>query len=274
MTTIRAYLTIDDSPSAHMGQKIDFLLSKRIPAIFFCEGYKIEQHPDPVIHAIQNGFVIGNHSYSHSTFSSTSQKESFQEIENTDVLIDEIYQQANVERPAKFFRFPYGDKGGRIQDFNLKPNIAYSLYYFQRKLHNLRYKIRPFSAKPNRSKAIQQYLHELGYTQPVFENIPTEYRDDGFLNDVDWYWTFNCVEFAIYAAKKPPSLYNITGLEDIYAKINKWLSEKTVRQNCPISEEIILIHDHENSTELFFSIIEHMKEKGIQFTLPGEIKVQ
>ena len=63
MATKKAYLTINDSPSPHIKQKVDFLLSKGIPAIFFCEGRKIEEHSNTVIYAIKNDFIIGNHSY-------------------------------------------------------------------------------------------------------------------------------------------------------------------------------------------------------------------
>ena len=40
------YLTIDDSPSHNFIEKILFLEEKKIPAIFFCIGNKIEKKLD------------------------------------------------------------------------------------------------------------------------------------------------------------------------------------------------------------------------------------
>ena len=61
--------------------------------------------------------------------------EAVKEILDTEKLIDKAYQEAKVKRPVKFFRFPYGDKGGKNK------------------------------------KEIQNYLKSLGYRQPKFEKI-------------------------------------------------------------------------------------------------------
>lgn len=248
MATKKAYLTIDDSPSPHMKQKVDFLLSKGIPAIFFCEGRKIEEHPDIVIYAIQNGFIIGNHSYNHPSFAAISLEEGFEEIKRTDRLIDSIYQQAGVERPAKYFRFPYGNKGGLEGDY---PVSGYG------------------EEGAKRKDVIQQYLRQLGYTQPAFANITTTYyREAGLLDEVDWFWTFDTFDWSVNSDEP---MYGITSLEDVYARIAEDLPEGGRGLNRPESEEIVLIHDHENSTDIFFPIVERLQEIGLQFSLPDEI---
>ncbi|MBS0185521.1 MAG: polysaccharide deacetylase family protein [Proteobacteria bacterium] len=106
------YLTIDDAPSKHMKKKVDFLEGHKIPALFFCRGEFIPLYRDLVIDAIQKGFPIGNHSYSHPYFSSISLEECFKEILKTEELIDACYKTAGIERPFKVFRFPFGDRGG------------------------------------------------------------------------------------------------------------------------------------------------------------------
>ncbi|MFB6099960.1 MAG: polysaccharide deacetylase family protein [Candidatus Nanohalobium sp.] len=108
----KAYLTIDDSPSKVMEAKLDFLDRKGIPAMFFCEGAKLEERPELVKEAIRRGFIIGNHSYSHPKFSEISFEKAKKEIKKTEEIIDDIYDKVDTERPGKFFRFPYGDKGG------------------------------------------------------------------------------------------------------------------------------------------------------------------
>src|SRR5262245_50027868 len=107
-----AYLTIDDSPTKDFIPKLEYLITKRIPAVWFCEGARLEQYPDSVIIAIKAGYIIGNHSYSHPSFSTISLETAFAEIDRTHRIIEDLYARAGVKRPAKFFRFPYGDKGG------------------------------------------------------------------------------------------------------------------------------------------------------------------
>lgn len=117
----RIYLTIDDSPSIHTRAKVDFLKAHQIPAVFFCRGEFIEKHPDQVIYAIQNGFLVGNHSYSHPYFSKISKARCYEEILKTETLIEECYKDAGVARPYKVIRLPFGDRGGeqapQIQEF-------------------------------------------------------------------------------------------------------------------------------------------------------------
>lgn len=244
-----AYLTIDDAPSTHMRQKVDFLLQKNIPAIFFCEGKKIEMRPEPVIYAIQHGFVIGNHSYTHPAFSTLSLAESLAEIEQTDAIIEAIYQEAGRVRPANYFRFPYGDKGGQVGNY---PITDYHPTGAQRKA------------------AIQQQLRDLGYRQPVFDNITyAYYQNAGLLTDADWYWTFDTFDWSVYSETP---MYGITSLEAVYARIDEDKPEEARGLHYPHSEEIILIHDHDNSHDLFGLIVARLLEIGLRFKLPDELE--
>lgn len=216
-----AYLTVDDAPSPFMEEKIEFLKEKEIPAIFFCEGRYIKQRTEIVIKAIKNGFVIGNHSYTHPNFSQLSLSEGKQEIKKTDELIEDVYEKADKERPAKIFRFPYGDAGGRL------------------------------------TSKFQSFLSELDYTKPNFDGITYDwYEEQGLRNRVDWFWTFDCKE------------YEIDGLEAILERIEKDNPEEMQGINCSASNDIILIHDHEESREMFKPVINHMLEKGVNFKSP------
>jgi peptidoglycan/xylan/chitin deacetylase (PgdA/CDA1 family) len=110
-----AYLTIDDGPTEDTREKVDFLDSKGIKAIWFCPGKEIEKHPEQAIYIIKKGHIIGSHGYNHKNFSEISLDEARKQIEKTDKIIDEIYKKADIERPIKVFRFPYlnnGSKGG------------------------------------------------------------------------------------------------------------------------------------------------------------------
>lgn len=107
----RIHLTIDDAPSEKMDVLLDYLISNNINAIFFCRGDYMERRPEPILRAIKNGFVIGNHAYSHRWFSELSLNEGLKEILKTDRIITEFYKKAGVKQKYKYFRFPYLDTG-------------------------------------------------------------------------------------------------------------------------------------------------------------------
>jgi len=241
-----AYLTIDDAPSDDMKDKVDFLVSKGIPAIWFCNGGNLEKWSEHVIYAIKKGFIIGNHAYSHLHFSDLSLEQCFEEIQKTDRIIDDIYMKAGVERPAKFFRFPFGDKGG------LKYDEVFESYEGEGKI---------------RKEKIQAFLKSLGYTQPKFENVTYQYfRNAGLLDDVDWCWTYDVVEWSTFTKEH---LYGIDSLEKVFERMDEDVPEGGRGLNYPDSEEIIIIHDHPETTHIFKPIIERLLAKGIIFKLPS-----
>ncbi|MCH9811466.1 polysaccharide deacetylase family protein [bacterium] len=108
----KLYLTIDDAPSIHLRKKIDFLLDKGIFALFYVRGEFIKARKDQLVYAIQNGFGIGNHSYTHPYFSKISMEKMIEEVVETERLIEECYVLANRERKIKCIRLPFGDRGG------------------------------------------------------------------------------------------------------------------------------------------------------------------
>lgn len=217
MPTRTVYLTIDDGPSLHMKEKLDFLLSHHIPAIWFCRGDYLKQSPHLAEHAINNGFVIGNHSYNHHSFSHLDLKMATREIIETDIIIEKIYKKTGIVRPAKIFRFPYGDKGGKNK------------------------------------QGIQDILLKCDYQQPNFKNINYQGLHQQNLNyDLDTFWTFDIEE------------YKTNDLEEILQKIALWDQSSTLQTN-----EIVLIHDHEKTTNLFFNVIERLTQMKLDFKLPA-----
>ena len=111
----KAILTIDDAPSPDFKNKVSILKEHQVPAVFFCTGSLIRKRKKDLVKAIQDGFILGNHSYDHYHFSKLTMKQCERQIKKASILIDEVYKMAGVERPVKWFRFPYGDKGdGRM----------------------------------------------------------------------------------------------------------------------------------------------------------------
>lgn len=106
-----AYLTVDDAPSETLPEKLDVLADRGVTAVFFCEGRRLADHADHAVRAVEAGHVLGNHTYSHSHASEIDVETFREEVERTETLIEDAYERAAAERPAKLFRFPYGDRG-------------------------------------------------------------------------------------------------------------------------------------------------------------------
>jgi len=106
-----AYLTIDDAPSPDLRETLDLLAEYDVPALLFCEGRRLANHPGLAREAIEAGVHLGNHAYSHTHASLLLPSAFRDEVARTEAAIDAVYEAAGVERPARVFRFPYGDRG-------------------------------------------------------------------------------------------------------------------------------------------------------------------
>lgn len=250
----KCYLTIDDCPSSGFAEKLETLIDLKIPAIFFCIGKNLEKYQSVIIEAINEGFIIGNHSYSHPHFSELSLKDTCREIDQADQIIDYLYEKAVVKRPVKWFRFPYGDKGDGKKGFVFK---------------------RRHKTDFERKNFIQYFLRDLGYTQPGFKNISYEfYKEAGLLHDVDWHWTFDVMEWMLFQDKR---LYGLNNIESIYERLRSrrppdcrgLRSDEARWMGNMISDEIILLHDHIETTPYFKNILEHLLSLPLEFELPA-----
>jgi peptidoglycan/xylan/chitin deacetylase (PgdA/CDA1 family) len=90
------YLTIDDAPSSHLAEKVDFLRKEQIPAIFYCRGEYMLPHLDQLVYALKQGFFLGNHSYTHPYFSKIDLTQARDEILATEELLDKAYALAGA----------------------------------------------------------------------------------------------------------------------------------------------------------------------------------
>ena len=159
---IRVLLTIDDIASENTPAIVDYLKKNNIPALMFAWGEHIEEHYDNAIYALKNGMVVGNHSYSHPAFSSLTLDQAVEEIEKNERLLDKLYEDAGVERLYRPFRFPYGDKGGKIKD------------------------------------ALQDYLRKNGFDKVSDTKLTYSWwKEYGLDKDIDTLWTFDFAEYQI-----------------------------------------------------------------------------
>ena len=155
----------------------------------------MEQQPQMVIEAIQRGYIIGNHTYSHPHCSDLLVDQCFAEIRATDAIIEFLHEQADVERKQRYFRFPYGDKGDKLYgDVSQRPDAD----------------------GQSRRDALQGYLRKLGYGQPAFPDITYEhYRTMGLLDDVDWYWTYDTLDWSAFS---DDPMYGVDSVEKVFAR--------------------------------------------------------
>ncbi len=237
----RAYLTIDDGPTAATPRKLDALEARGIPAILFCTGQALEAHRAIAVDAIRRGFIVANHSYGHPFFSKISVEDCGGEIRRTDAIIEAIYAEAGVQRPAKYFRFPYLDKGA----------LTGSDTFAQ-----------PTPEGAARKATIQDCLRELGYTVPA---LPGVRWPGAVAADVDWSCTYDVKEWSI-AAPYPGT--DVRTLADVFARMDRVAPEMALGLNSATGDEVILLHDHAQTDEAFEPIVARLKAKDLQFVLP------
>ena len=98
-------LTFDDGPDEQVTPAlIELLIDRNVPASFFVIGNKVEQHPVLVRQLDNNGFIVGNHSYSHSNgIGFFSKKKLRKEYDTTDEIIFKT-----IGKTPKYLRPPFG----------------------------------------------------------------------------------------------------------------------------------------------------------------------
>lgn len=239
-----AYLTIDDGPTPSTGRKLDCLVARKIPAVLFCRGQAMEEDRAAVLDAIKRGFLIGNHSYDHPHFSDLTVEAACAQIRRTEAIIESLYAEAGVARPAKFFRFPYGDKGA----------LTFNDVLAQ-----------PTAEGAARKAAIQACLRELGYSLPPLPGVTYPFWRDCLAREVDWYWTYDVREWALQAMPPEPDLRTPA---DLWARMEIVDPARGFGLNSSGSDEVILTHDHAESDAIFEEIIERLQAKGLRFALP------
>jgi len=163
VTTTTAYLTVDDAPSPRLPELLDTLEELRVPALLFCEGAKLERRPGAAVEAIERGFHLGNHSYSHPRFSEIGLSRARAELRRTDRIVESLYDRAGVDRPVTAFRFPYGDHGADRSD--------------------------------DHAAALQRLLREEGFDPPAFPGVEYDWWDADVRGRADWFWTFDPREY-------------------------------------------------------------------------------
>ncbi|MGX7106185.1 polysaccharide deacetylase family protein [Hutsoniella sourekii] len=105
-------LTFDDGPNEeYTPQLLDILADHQIKATFFVYGAYVDDHPEIAQRIVDEGHILGNHSYTHPDFSKLSNEEVLEEINWTQ---ESIYDQTGYENTL--YRMPFGAGGQRVVD--------------------------------------------------------------------------------------------------------------------------------------------------------------
>lgn len=244
------YLSVDDSPSARFLDKLEFLKSHDIPAVFFCIGQLMEGNEDVLIEAIKSGFVLGNHSYSHPHFSDLSLGECVDEIKRCDDLLEGLYDRSGIERQHRWFRFPFGDKGDGLNGVLFKKVSR--------------------RGRERRDK-IQEVLMDMGYTQMPVDGVSYGYYNDTCLGEgIDSHWTFDVMEWCLIDNQ---SMFGISSEEKVLARLEEKdakdcrgkIKERPRGLYHHSSTEVLLLHDHVETHAIFEGVIDKLVRDGFTF---------
>ncbi len=271
---MRAYLTIDDSPTTQTDALTDFLAARDIPAVLYCVGgaYRdldvpctgIENNPAPLVRAIEKGFVLGNHLYSHSRASTMRYEDIVAEIEKTERLIDGLYRQAGIARPVKLLRFPHLDRGmgGWIVDYDQAG--AYGSYLRHMFGEGLNITLRAPTPEQRELKArLQDYLAGEGFADNAFEGVHYPwYADTEMAAARDALYTFSTSDWMLNPAfESHAANWPFRTTDALKTKIDS--DPYLLHENG--SANIILMHDQEGLLDIFVALITHMQDKGVTF---------
>jgi peptidoglycan/xylan/chitin deacetylase (PgdA/CDA1 family) len=255
------YLTIDDSPSPHTDQLTDFLVDRGIPALLFCVGERLAERPEPIIRAIQKGFVIGNHSYHHWRSSKVSFEDFTEDILKTEELIEAAYTAAGEKRSAKYFRFPHMDRGtgGWIVDYS-RVNPVYREEVIRLFADGLNIDLTP--PPPDlmeKKERLQRWLKQQGFSKMPCEGVTFPWFQGGEMEEaIDAMYTFSVSDWMLLNRHRGKWPWKT--LDDLK---NRMDTDKHLQNR--ESTHIILAHDKEEIDFVTRDLLDHLLGQEFQF---------
>jgi peptidoglycan/xylan/chitin deacetylase (PgdA/CDA1 family) len=262
----KIYLTIDDSPSKDTDGLIDFLTSKNIPAMLFARGAFMEEKDsfERIVRAIKNGFIISNHSYEHERTSEIGFRNQTNQILKTQKLIDTAYEEAGIQKPPRYFRFPHLDRGcgnAWIIDFETVPNeyrhYVQSLFWDGVRLEN---KDIPTPAQIQCKKDIQNWLIDNDFQKfsPADVTFPWWVKSE-LGQAIDVLITYSTSDWM--ATPRHLGKWPYKNTDDLCQKIN----DDPFLLTSPSSHIILMHDDREESLTITKKLIMHFLNQNFSF---------
>lgn len=99
------YLTFDNGyEQGFTEQVLDVLKEENVPATFFVTGHYVKTAPDLVARMVNEGHIVGNHSYSHPDFTTMSKQAVEAELNKLEQAVADVSDQKEI----KYLRPPRG----------------------------------------------------------------------------------------------------------------------------------------------------------------------
>nr|WP_245693835.1 delta-lactam-biosynthetic de-N-acetylase [Sediminibacillus halophilus] len=98
------YLTFDNGyEQGYTGKILDVLKKKDVPAAFFVTGHYVDSSPELVKRMVNEGHIVGNHSYHHPDFTKLSKRKMKEELDKLQSAVAKISDQKTMQyvRPPK-----------------------------------------------------------------------------------------------------------------------------------------------------------------------------
>lgn len=110
--SMKIAITFDDGPDLKYTPKIlDILKEKNVKASFFVVGIQVNKYPEVLQRIEKEGHFVGNHSYTHRSFTKLTSDELKEEINSTDSKIE-----AAIGYVPEIVRPPYGAVNDDVKD--------------------------------------------------------------------------------------------------------------------------------------------------------------
>ncbi|MBE6915580.1 MAG: delta-lactam-biosynthetic de-N-acetylase [Ruminococcaceae bacterium] len=179
----KIYLTFDAGyENGYTEQILDVLKQHKVPAAFFLVGNYLETAPDLVKRMVEEGHIVGNHTYSHPDMSKIADARAFeQEIEK----LEQGYRTVTGCELPRFYRPPQG----KFSEENLKcaKDLGYKTVFW-----SLAYVDWYNDKQPTREEAMEKLtsrihpgaivlLHSTSKTNAeILDELLTEWREMGY----------------------------------------------------------------------------------------------
>ncbi len=178
--TDRILFTLDDGPVPETTPLILDILSKyNIKAVFFCVGENIMEYPELCKSIVNEGHLIGNHTYNHRPISKISRGETIEQIRKFNDLVK---KESNPD--VLYFRPPYGkfkiNTPSILKEMNMKC-VMWSLltYDYKNDLSIVKYAVQK-SLRRNSIIVLHDSLKSKGIISESIKYIVEEISRNGF----------------------------------------------------------------------------------------------
>ncbi|MBO5460435.1 MAG: polysaccharide deacetylase family protein [Ruminococcus sp.] len=120
------YLTFDAGyENGNTKPILEALKKHKAPATFFLVGSYISNNPDLVKQMVEEGHIVGNHTYSHPDMSQISSKSAFEKELSS---VEDAYKELTGKEMLKFYRPPQGKYSE--ENLQMAKDLGYSTFFW------------------------------------------------------------------------------------------------------------------------------------------------